>query len=380
MVVTVVALQPITGMAQNSVVEIQRLATLNPKPFVLVEATVGNTVSRAQGVVISPHGHVLTAGHVTFASADKVFSDKFRISLRGRGNVFPEGFVHVHKTLFADREGAEFLEYFYDSELIRNKDSRFFAEADLAVLKLKAKGEMPTLDFFSRERPTIELGETLHLCHYNFPHQPADPTFLISPVKIVGVAETSSGLQYLGEGYYRVGSSGGALLKNGRLIGIQSAAYTINAKDVGEIPLGLISFSLVWRELFNDVLARTPPGVGKAEQGVPAECLLPRPDSPCSSPCRICWKRSSMSHRKTFPKRSYALPWETLTKGSSSSRCVFRMESSPCGFPFRTEEIPVHSQHIISAMPTEATVPAALPPGGGHTRSFFYRFPVAGPP
>jgi hypothetical protein len=55
-------------------------------------------------------------------------------------------------------------------------------------------------------------------------------------------------MQYLAKGYYRVGSSGGAILKNGKLIGIQSSAYTVNAKGVGEIPLGLISFHLVWKD------------------------------------------------------------------------------------------------------------------------------------
>ena len=78
--------------------------------------------------------------------------------------------------------------------------------------------------------------------------------FLASPVEVVGIAQTSSGVQYLAKGYYRVGSSGGAILKDGRLIGIQSSAYTVNARDIGEIPLGLISFQLVWRGLFDGLL------------------------------------------------------------------------------------------------------------------------------
>lgn len=102
------------------------------------------------------------------------------------------------------------------------------------------------------------------MCHYNFPTKPADPTFLINPVEVVGVAQTSSGFQYLAKGYYRVGSSGGALLKDGRLVGIQSAAYTVNARDVGEIPLGLISFQLVWGGLFEGLLA-VPQGDGAGE-------------------------------------------------------------------------------------------------------------------
>ena len=45
-----------------------------------------------------------------------------------------------------------------------------------------------------------------------------------------------------------------AILKDGKLIGIQSSAYTVNAKDVGEIPLGLISFHLVWKNQIKNLL------------------------------------------------------------------------------------------------------------------------------
>ena len=109
----------------------------------------------------------------------------------------------------------------------------------------------------------MEIGETLHLCHYNFPHKPADPLFLINPVEVVGVAQTSSGMQYLAKGYYRVGSSGGAILKNGKLIGIQSSAYTVNAEGGGEIPLGLISFHLVWKDRLSSILETKRPAKPK---------------------------------------------------------------------------------------------------------------------
>lgn len=251
---------PATGAAESPLAEVERLVAAEVKPFVVVEVAAENMVNRGQGVVISPQGHVLTAGHIAFVSPEKGFSDKTRISLRGRGEKFPGGYVHVHKTAFADREGAEFFEYFYGAELIRNKESRFFAEADLSVYRLKAGAELPYVEFFSQEKPKLEAGETLQLCHYNFPHQPADPTFLINPVKVVGMTQTPSGVQYLGEGYYRVGSSGGALLKNGRVIGIQSAAYTVNAKGGGETPLGLISFQLVWKQMFAEALGAGPAG------------------------------------------------------------------------------------------------------------------------
>jgi hypothetical protein len=245
---------------------LERLAALDPKPFVLVETQVDDTVARAQGVVISSNRHVLSVGHVTFVSPEKGFSDTFRIGLRGQSNSVPDGFTHLHTTTFADREGAEFKEYIYGARLIRRGESRFIGKADLSVFQLEANGELPRVEFFSKEKPTVEVGETLYLCHFNSPHAYADPTLLINPVKIVGVAQTSSGQQYLAEGYYRVGSSGGAILKDGRLIGIQSSAYTINAKDVGEIPMGLISFHLVWRDLIAEHIDESPEEAQKAGQ------------------------------------------------------------------------------------------------------------------
>jgi hypothetical protein len=245
---TLAWLQLQTVSAQN-MEGLERLASLDPKPFVLVEAQVEDTVARAQGVVISSRGHVLSVGHLTFVSAEKGFSETFRIGLRGQTDGVPAGFTHLHKTTFADREGSEFQEHIYDARLVQKGESRFVGKADLSVFQLKGTGELPQIEFYSKKKPKVEVGDTLYLCHFNSPHLLADPTFLMNPVKIVGVAQTSSGQQYLAEGYYRVGSSGGAILKDGLLIGIQSSAYTINAKDLGEIPLGLISFHLVWRDL-----------------------------------------------------------------------------------------------------------------------------------
>lgn len=252
--VAVVALMPYCGMAQETMAVIERLVNADPKPFVLVEAAGQNTIARGQGVIISSRGYVLSAGHVSWIQSEMSFTDKFRISLRGSGKGYPDGSVHVHQAVFSDREDAAFFEHYYDAKLLQQEKSRFVGGCDLALFQMKTEGDLPKLDFFSQGKPTVELGETIYLCHYNSPHGAADPTFLINPVKVVGVAQTSSGLQYLAEGYYRVGSSGGALLKNGRLIGIQSAAYTVNAENIGEIPLGLISFQLVWGELFEGLL------------------------------------------------------------------------------------------------------------------------------
>jgi len=254
--------------AQDTLSVLEKLAESDPKPFVIVEGSGKASENRAQGVIISSRGHVLSAGHIAWIEADKAFTDKFRISFRGTGKGLPSEAAHIHKAVFTDREDATFLEHYFPANLQRQGDSRFVAKGDLAIFQINAEGTFPKVEFFSKDKPTVTAGDILHLCHFSFPHRAGDPFFLINPVEIVGIAQTSSGIQYLAKGYYRVGSSGGAILKNGRLIGIQSSAYTVNAKDIGEIPLGLISFQLVWGEMFEGLLAPPPDdGIDKAEQG-----------------------------------------------------------------------------------------------------------------
>lgn len=238
--------------ADTDIPVMANLLHADPKPFVIVEAAGSGVVNRAQGVVIASEGIVLSAAHVSWIDDNKSFSDKFRISFRGASEEMTKGYVHTHKTVFTDKEGTPFFEHYYQAELQMQAGSRFVGnKTDVAVFKIQAEGEFPKLDFYSKKQPRVRIGDVFHLCHYNFPHQAGDPTFLINPVEIVGMAQTSSGVQYLAKGFYRIGSSGGALLKDGKLIGIQSAGYTINAKNIGEIPLGLISFQLVWREMFD---------------------------------------------------------------------------------------------------------------------------------
>ena len=235
---------------------LENLASMEPKPFVVVEASRNKVKNRGQGVVVSPQGHVLSAAHIAWIGKDGNYSEDFRISFRGNGKNLPQGQVHLHSTTFSDREDALFKENYYRGNLLRLAGSRFINGRDVALFKIKSEGNksFPFIDFYSSEKPTIKKGETFYLCHYNFPHKPADPFFLINPVEVVGVAQTASGFQYLAKGYYRIGSSGGAILKDGKLIGIQSSAYTVNAKDVGEIPLGLISFHLVWKNQIKNLL------------------------------------------------------------------------------------------------------------------------------
>lgn len=240
------------GRANDGVLaNLEKLLAQERKPFVIVEASGEGSVIRGQGVVISPEGHVLTAGHLSWDKANRRFADRFRVSFRGPSEGLPEGNIHSHKTIYRDREDAEFFERFYSAKWKKAEDSRFVAGSDLGLLTIDAEGKFPTLSFFSPKKPKIEIGDVFYLCHFSFPHKAGSPTLLVNPIEIVGLAQTTSGLQYLAKGYYRVGSSGGAILKDGRLIGIQSAAYTVNADGIGEIPMGLISFQPVWSELID---------------------------------------------------------------------------------------------------------------------------------
>lgn len=240
--------------AQETLNDLERLVAADPKPFVIVEASGKDSFSRGQGVVVTKQGHVLSAAHISWDKINSRFADTFRISFRGAGEGLPKGVVHLHKTTFADTEGRVFLEHYYQADLKTDQGSRFIGGRDLAVFKIKGEGNFPVIDFYSKTKPEVRVGDVFHLCHFSFPHGPADPTFLINPVEVVGVAQTTRGIQYLARGYYRIGSSGGALLKDGRLIGIQSAAYTVNTNDIGEVPMGLVSFQLVWRDQVESLL------------------------------------------------------------------------------------------------------------------------------
>lgn len=266
------------AMADDDLKVLEQLAEADPKPFVIVEGSGKDTQSRAQGVVVSSKGLVLSVGHIAWIEADKAFTDRFRISFRGKGEGLPSPPAHVHRTAFLDREGRKFLEHYFPATLKRQGDTRFVGDGDLAIFQIEAKAGFPTLDFFSKEKPSLDDGETLHLCHFTFPHKPGDPFFLINPVEVVGVAQTSWGIQYLARGYYRVGSSGGAILKDGKLIGIQSSAYTVNATGVGEIPLGLISFQPVWEDLFDGILESSADDAPEGSAESPRNDSRPRRD------------------------------------------------------------------------------------------------------
>lgn len=59
---------------------------------------------------------------------------------------------------------------------------------DLGVLRVKTTAKLPHLKLCSRERPEIKLG---------------DPTFLVSPLEVIGAANATMGVQYLAKGFFR---------------------------------------------------------------------------------------------------------------------------------------------------------------------------------
>jgi len=141
---------------------LENLASMEPKPFVVVEASRNKVKNRGQGVVVSPQGHVLSAAHIAWIGKDGNYSEDFRISFRGNGKNLPQGQVHLHSTTFSDREDALFKENYYRGKLLRLAGSRFINGRDVALFKIKSEGNksFPFIDFYSSEKPTIKKGET----------------------------------------------------------------------------------------------------------------------------------------------------------------------------------------------------------------------------
>ena len=163
--------------AQNHLPTLEKLAGADPAPFVIVEGSGKNTKGRAQGVIISPKGHVLSVGHIAWIDADKSFTDKFRISFRGTSKDLPAKPSHIHKAVFTDKEDANFFEHYFPAKLLKQGESRFIKKSDLAVFQLPAGKPYPKIDFFSKEKPVLSSGDILHLCHFTFPTKPATPPF-----------------------------------------------------------------------------------------------------------------------------------------------------------------------------------------------------------
>ena len=218
--------------AEETCDSLKHLVELDPKPFAMVEGVGKGKTPAGQGVFVREDGMMVTAGHLCWNGAEQEYVQRFHAILRTRAGEAPAGATHHHKAEFLDREGAVFHEHRYPAELVRQEGSRFVAGKDVCLVQVEQGGPFPKVGFYSNDEPEVELGDVLYLCHYFLLSEKAEPTFLVNPIEVVGVADTTSGTQYLASGFYRWGSSGAAILKDGRLLGVQSGAYTVNAKDI----------------------------------------------------------------------------------------------------------------------------------------------------
>jgi len=227
-----------------------KIAGGDPKPFVVIDG--------GQGVVVSSDGLVLTAAHVTFDKEESGHKDEVEVAFRKRVSRPWPGAVKRHATEIVDAGPATFFEETYKASVFKKDGKAMIGGKDLGVLKIKTTAELPHVELYSREKPEIKIGDRLYMCHYVFPMSAAEPTFLVSPLTVIGAAHTTMGVQYLAKGFFRWGSSGAAILKDGKLIGIQSNAFTVNTKFAGEIPLGHVSFEVVYEKLVEDFIGKKP--------------------------------------------------------------------------------------------------------------------------
>ncbi len=232
------------GRHGDALGEFAKLAMQNDKPFVIVAGKDGS----GQGVVITGAGHVLTAAHVTYDEEADAHTEEMTVSFRkATASPWP-GMVEKEEITVVDAGHADFCEEYYRARLIKQGERAHIDGKDVALLKVETTEWIPHVEFYSRERPEIRVGDRLYMCQYCFPTEKADPIFVVTPLEVIGVARTPTGLQYLAQGFFRWGSSGAAILKEGKLIGIQSNAYTVNS-DAGEVPLGHVSFEVVYERL-----------------------------------------------------------------------------------------------------------------------------------
>jgi len=230
-----------------SIESLMKIAGDDPKPFVVIGG--------GQGVVASD-GLVLTAAHVTFDEEAREHKDEAEVSFRKRVSRPWPGAAKRHELKVLDAGPATFSEETYKAGVIKKDGRAMIGGKDLGLLKIETTAELPHVEFYSREKPEIKIGDRLYMCHFVFPASAGEPTFLVSPLTVIGAAHTTMGVQYLAKGFFRWGSSGAAILKDGKLIGIQSNAFTVNTKFAGEIPLGHVSFEVVYEKLVEDFIGK----------------------------------------------------------------------------------------------------------------------------
>ena len=231
----------------SSLAPLRSLVANGPRPFVVIGG--------GQGVVVSPDGYVLTAAHVTFDDKTGRHTDEVPVSFRSREPIDWPGAVHRHKITVVDAGPADFYEEFFVARVLKVEGRAHIEGKDVGLVKIDTTAKLPYIEFYSEEEPELRIGDRLYLCHFVFPTDDGEPTFLVSPLEVLSVAETTTGVQYLAQGFFRWGSSGGAILKDGKLIGVQSNAFTVNTSSAGEIPLGHVSFAVVYGKMLRGLIA-----------------------------------------------------------------------------------------------------------------------------
>lgn len=275
------------AQAQNGMTlkDMLKLAAADVKPFVIIE-------NGGQGVLISEDGLVLTAAHVTFDKDKLDHKDEVDVGVRRLTKSGPwPGAVHRHGIEVTDAGPATYYQDVHKAGVLKRDGKAMIQMKDVGVLKLKTAGKqplakLPHIKLYSREKPEIKLGDKVYLCHFVFPGKPGEPTFLVSPLEVIGAANATMGVQYLAKGFFRWGSSGGAILKDGKVIGIQSNAFTVNTHFAGEIPLGHISFQLVYGKMIDEFVAKAkvnPPPPPEPEEGEKPE---PKPEAEAKPPAK----------------------------------------------------------------------------------------------
>lgn len=180
-----------------SMESLMKIAGDDPKPFVVIGG--------GQGVVISSDGLVLTAAHVTFDKEETGHKDEVEVSFRKRVSGPWPGAVKRHATKVVDAGPTAFFEETYKAGVIKKDGKAMIGGKDLGVLKIETTAELPHVEFYSREKPEIKIGDRLYMCHFVFPTSAAEPTFLVSPLTVIGAARTTMGVQYLAKGFFRWG-------------------------------------------------------------------------------------------------------------------------------------------------------------------------------
>lgn len=241
------------------------IASQDPKPFVIIGDKANGF---GQGVVIREDGYVLTAAHVTFDEKRDRHPANQTVLFRKRLSAPWPDMIRSRDITYTDAGHRTYWQEEYRAKMVKQGESEHIDGRDIGLLKLSTPAKLPHIEFYSKTKPRIRLGDQLYMCQYCFPDSEADPIFLVTPMTVIGIAQnTTAGTQVLAQGFFRWGSSGSAILKDGKLIGIQSNGYVVNYSNddggAGETQLGHLSFEVVYEDMVSGMMEKEEAGGGK---------------------------------------------------------------------------------------------------------------------